>query len=288
MDFTFEELTGLGCRQCSVDYMSMAADVLRLEFAGTLMAHVPLPFAVGDFVRVLQDGECVFRGWVTAMEPAMDSQVWVTRVEVQNVVAVLDALPVKVSSYEQEQRLESARGLVLEALASARLCAMLADERFEVGIEGSVMAVFSSGTESVWSNILAAVRWVPNAASWYDHRTGTLHLLGGTAAAGSKASGRVVFGADTRGGVLVVGSSRLSVTEEWAEEPARVAAKLLRGSAEVAATAVDGFVLSLVARAPGAAGMWPRWCRLRVVMIAAGCAWLRWRVCRGLSCRGRW
>lgn len=254
MDFTFEELTGLGCRQFSVDYMSMAADVLRLEFAGTLMAHVPLPFAVGDFVRVLQDGECVFRGWVTAMEPAMDSQVWVTRVEVQNVVAVLDALPVKVSSYEQEQRLESARELVLDALASARLCAMLADERFEVGIAGSVMAVFSSGTESVWSNILAATRWVPNAASWYDHRTGTLHLLGGTAAAGSKASGRVVFGADTRGGVLVVGSSRLSVTEEWAEEPARVAAKLLRGSTEVAATAVDGFVLSLVARAPGAAG----------------------------------
>lgn len=254
MDFTFEELTGLGCRQCSVDYMSMAADVLRLEFAGTLMAHVPLPFAAGDFVRVLQDGDCVFRGWVTSVEPAMDTQVWVTRVEVQNVVAVLDALPVKVSSYEQEQRLESARELVLEALASARLCAMLAGERFEVGIAGSVMAVFSSGTESVWSNILAATRWVPNAASWYDHRTGTLHLLGGTAAAGSKASGRVEFGADTRSGVLVVGSSRLSVTEEWAEEPARVAAKLLRGSTEVAATAVDGVVLSLVARAPGAAG----------------------------------
>ena len=254
MDFTFEELTGLGCTACSVDYMSMAADVLRMEFSGTLMAHVPLPFAVGDFVRVLQDSECVFRGWVTAMEPAMDSQVWVTRVEVKNVVAVLDALPVKVSSYEQEQRLESARELVAEALASARLCAMLADERFEVGIAGSVMAVFSSGTESVWSNILAAVRWVPNAASWYDHRTGTLHLLGGTAAAGSKASGRVEFGADTRGGVLVVGSSRLSVTEEWAEEPARVAAKLLRGSTEVAATAVDGVVLSLVARAPGSAG----------------------------------
>lgn len=254
MDFTFEELTGLGCRQFSVDYMSMAADVLRLEFAGTLMAHVPLPFAVGDFVRVLQDGECVFRGWVTAMEPAMDSQVWVTRVEVQNVVAVLDALPVKVSSYEQEQRLESARELVQQALSAARLCAMLADERFEVGIAASVMAVFSSGTESVWSNILAAVRWVPNAASWYDHRTGTLHLLGGTAAAGSKASGRVVFGVDTRSGVLVVGSSRLSVTEEWAEEPARVAARLLRGSMEVAATAVDAYTLELVSRAPGAAG----------------------------------
>ena len=254
MDLSFEDLTGLGCTACSVDYMSMAADVLRMEFAGTLMAHVPLPFAVGDFVRVLQDSECVFRGWVTAMEPAMDSQVWVTRVVVQNVVAVLDALPVKVSSYEQEQRLESARELVADALASARLCAMLADERFEVGIAGSVMAVFSSGTESVWSNILAAVRWVPNAASWYDHRTGTLHLLGGTAAAGSKASGRVVFGADTRSGVLVVGSSRLSVTEEWAEEPARVAAKLLRGSTEVAATAVDGVVLSLVARAPGTEG----------------------------------
>ncbi len=254
MDLTFEDLTGLGCRQFSVDYMSMAADVLRMEFAGTLLGHAGLPFAAGDALRLMQDGDCVFRGWVTQVEPAMDSQVWVTRVEVQNVVAVLDALPVEVSSYEQEQRLESARELVEQALSSARRCAMLADERFEVGIAGAVMAVFSSGTESVWSNILAATRWVPNAASWYDHGTGTLHLLGGTAAAGSKASGRVVFGADSRSGVLVVGSSRLSVTEEWAEEPARVAAKLLRGSTEVAATAVDAYTLELVARAPGAAG----------------------------------
>ena len=254
MDLSFEDLTRLGCRQSSVDYMSMAADVLRMEFAGTLMAHVPLPFAVGDFVRVLQDGECVFRGWVTAMEPAMDSQVWVTRVEVQNVVAVLDALPVEVSSYETEQRLESARELVQQALGAARRCAMLAEERFAVELAASVMAVFSSGTESVWSNILAAVRWVPNAASWYDHRTGTLHLLGGTAAAGSKASGRVVFGADVRSGVLVVGASRLEVTEEWTAEPAAVAARLLRGSMEVAATAVDAYTLELVARAPGAAG----------------------------------
>lgn len=254
MDLSFEDLTGLGCRQCSVDYMSMAEDVLRMEFAGTLMAHVPLPFAVGDFVRVLQDGECVFRGWVTAMEPAMDSQVWVTRVEVQNVVAVLDALPVEVSSYEQEQRLESAREMVQQALSAARRCAMLADERFEVGISASVMAVFSSGTESVWSNILAAVRWVPNAASWYDHRTGTLHLLGGTVAAGSKASGRVVFGSAMKSGTLVVGMSSLEVTEEWTAEPAAVAAKLLRGSTEVAATAMDAYTLELVARAPGAAG----------------------------------
>ncbi|MBR2145768.1 MAG: hypothetical protein IJ956_09535, partial [Akkermansia sp.] len=254
MDLSFEDLTRLGCRQFSVDYMSMAADVLRMEFAGTLMAHVPLPFAAGDALRLMQGEDCVFRGWVTSVEPAMDSQVWVTRVEVQNVVAVLDALPVEVSSYEQEQRLESARDLVQQALSATRLCAMLAEERFEVELAASVMAVFSSGTESVWSNILAATRWVPNAASWYDHGTGTLHLLGGTVAAGSKASGRVVFGADVRSGVLVVGMSRLEVTEEWTAEPARVAAKLLRGSTEVAATAVDAYTLELVARAPGAAG----------------------------------
>ena len=254
MDITFEELTGLGCRQFSVDYMSMAADVLRLEFGGSLMAHVPLPFAEGDFLRVLQDGECVFRGWVTTMEPAMDSQVWVTRVEVQNVVAVLDAVPVEVSSYETEQRLESARDMVQQALSAARRCSLLAGERFDVNISASVMAVFSSGTESVWSNILAAVRWVPNAASWYDHREGVLHLMGGTVAAGSRAAGRVVFGADTRDGTLVVGMSRLDVTEAWTEAPATTAAKLLRGSAEVAARAVDGFTLELEARAPGAAG----------------------------------
>lgn len=254
MDFTFEELTGLGCRQCSVDYLSMAADVLRMEFAGTLMAHVPLPFAVGGFVRVLQDGECVFRGWVTQVEPAMDSQVWVTRVEVQNVVAVLDALPVEVSSYEQEQRLESARALVQQALSAAQRCELLAEERFEVELDAAVMAVFSSGTESVWSNILAAARWVPNAASWYDHRTGTLHLLGGTVAAGSKARGRVVFGTWPYSGVLYVGSSALVMTEEWTAEPAVVAARLLRDSTEVAATAVDAYTLELVARVPGAAG----------------------------------
>jgi len=254
MDFTFEELTGLGCRQCSVDYMSMAADVLRMEFAGTLLEHAPLPFAAGDALRLMQGEDCVFRGWVTSVEPAMDTQVWVTRVEVQNVVAVLDALPVEVSSYEQEQRLESARELVQQALSATRLCAMLAEERFEVELAASVMAVFSSGTESVWSNILAATRWVPNAASWYDHGSGTLHLLGGPVAAGSKARGRVLFGLAMSSGVLVVGTSRLEVTEEWTAEPARVAAKLLRGSMEVAATAVDAYTLELVARAPGAAG----------------------------------
>ncbi|MBQ4636781.1 MAG: hypothetical protein IJB64_10150 [Akkermansia sp.] len=254
MDLSFEDLTRLGCRQFSVDYMSMAADVLRMEFCGTLLEHAPLPFAAGDALRLMQGADCVFRGWVTSVEPAMDTQVWVTRVEVQNVVAVLDALPVEVSSYETEQRLESARELVQQALGAARRCALLVGESFAVELEASVMAVFSSGTESVWSNILAATRWVPNAASWYDHGSGTLHLLGGTVAAGSKASGRVVFGADTRSGVLVVGSSRLSVTEEWTAEPARVAARLLRGSMEVAATAVDAYTLELVARAPGAAG----------------------------------
>lgn len=232
----------------------MAADVLRMEFAGTLLEHAPLPFAVGDALRLMQGEDCVFRGWVTSVEPAMDTQVWVTRVEVQNVVAVLDALPVEVSSYEQEQRLESARELVQQALSAARLCAMLEGERFEVELEASVMAVFSSGTESVWSNILAATRWVPNAASWYDHGSGTLHLLGGPVAAGSKARGRVLFGLAMSSGVLVVGASRLEVTEEWTAEPARVAAKLLRGSTEVAARAADAYTLELVARAPGAAG----------------------------------
>ncbi len=254
MDLSFEDLTRLGCRQFSVDYMSMAADVLRMEFCGSLLEYAPLPFAAGDALRLMQDGECVFRGWVTQVEPAMDSQVWVTRVEVQNVVAVLDALPVEVSSYETEQRLESARELVQQALSAARLCTMLEGERFEVELEASVMAVFSSGTESVWSNILAATRWVPNAASWYDHGSGTLHLLGGPVAAGSKARGRVLFGLAMSSGVLVVGASRLEVTEEWTVEPAAEAARLLRGSMEVAATAVDAYTLELVARAPGAAG----------------------------------
>lgn len=254
MDLSFEDLTRLGCRQFSVDYMSMAADVLRMEFCGTLLEHAPLPFAAGDALRLMQGADCVFRGWVTSVEPAMDTQVWVTRVEVQNVVAVLDALPVEVSSYEQEQRLESARELVQQALSATRLCAMLAEERFEVELAASVMAVFSSGTESVWSNILAATRWVPNAASWYDHGSGTLHLLGGPVAAGSKARGRVLFGLAMSSGVLVVGASRLEVTEEWTAEPAAEAARLLRGSMEVAATAADAYTLELVARAPGAAG----------------------------------
>lgn len=232
----------------------MAADVLRMEFGGSLLAHAPLPFAAGDALRLMQGEDCVFRGWVTSVEPAMDTQVWVTRVEVQNVVAVLDALPVEVSSYETEQRLESARELVQQALGAARRCALLAGERFEVELEASVMAVFSSGTESVWSNILAATRWVPNAASWYDHGSGTLHLLGGPVAAGRKASGRVVFGVDTRSGVLVVGASRLEVTGEWTAAPAATAAKLLHGSTEVAATAADAYTLELVARAPGASG----------------------------------
>ena len=125
MDLSFEDLTRLGCRQFSVDYMSMAADVLRMEFCGTLLEHAPLPFAAGDALRLMQGEDCVFRGWVTSVEPAMDTQVWVTRVAVQNVVAVLDALPVEVSSYETEQRLESARELVQLALGAARRCALL-------------------------------------------------------------------------------------------------------------------------------------------------------------------
>lgn len=254
MDLSFEDLTRLGCRQFSVDYMSMAADVLRMEFCGSLLGHAPLPFAAGDALRLMQDGECVFRGWVTQVEPAMDSQLRVTRVEVQNVVAVLDALPVEVSSYETKQRLESARELVQQALSAAQRCELLEEERFEVELEAAVMAVFSSGTESVWSNILAAARWVPNAASWYDHRTGTLHLLGGTVAAGTKARGLVEFGTWPYSGVLYVGSSTLVMTEEWTAEPAVVAARLLRDSTEVVATAVDAYTLELVARAPGAAG----------------------------------
>lgn len=189
MELTFEELTALGCRQLSIDYKSMAADVLSMEFSGTLTAQVPLPFAAGAALRVMQDGDCVFRGWVTSIESAQDTCVWVTRVEVQNVVAVLDVLPVKQSSYSSEQRLESAADMVQQALSSMSSCEMLAEESVEVGISASVMAVFSSGTESVWSNILAAARWVPNAASWYDHRTGTLHLMGGTGGAVSKAAG---------------------------------------------------------------------------------------------------
>lgn len=254
MDYTVEELSEMGCRIGSVEYASLAADVLRLEFSGTLRGYVPLPFAEGDAVRVLQDGVCIFRGWVTGVDLSQDSFVWVAGVEVKNVVALLDVLPVEVSSYDTEQRLERAAGLVEQALSAARQCTLLADEGFEVSVDASVMAVFSSGTESVWSNILAALRWVPNAASWYDHEAGVLHLLGGTAAAGKRAAGRVVFGENMLSGTLVVGMSTLVVDEGWTEVPARRAAALLRGSAEVAAVAADDFTLELTARAPGVEG----------------------------------
>lgn len=254
MDLTFEELTKLGCRQCIIDYMSMAPDVLRLEFSGTLVQHPPLPFAAGDALRVIENGECVFRGWVTNVESSIETQIWVTSVEVKNVVAVLDSLPVEESSYEDEQHLESACDLVKKALSAAQQCAILDNERFEVHLSASVMAVFSSGTESVWSNILAATRWVPNAASWYDHRTGTLHIMGGTVAVGNKASARVVFGNEMQSGTLVVGMSRLDVTKEWMAEPAVVAEKLLHGNTEVAAKATGAYTLELTARAPGGEG----------------------------------
>lgn len=254
MDLTFEEISELGGRIGSIAFGSLEPDVLSLEFSGALSGAVALPFKTGDFLRVLQDGECVFRGWVTEVQPARSSHVWVTQVEVQNVVGLLDALPVERSSYSGGQRLESARGVIEQALEGARRCSLLDDERFEVSVDAAIMAVFSAGTESVWSNILAATRWIPNAASWYDHSAGVLHFVGGAVVAGSTARGRVVFGLPPYSGLLKVGSSELVMTDEWTEEPAAMAARMLLGSTEVAATAADAFTLELEARAPGAAG----------------------------------
>lgn len=259
MIYSEDDLTALGCRIASISYESLAADSMTLEFVTDLRAPVPLPFAEGDSLHLTRDGVCIFRGWVTEVETSEMDFSREASITVQNVVAMLDVLPVTVSSYDTEQRLESAADLIRQALASARQCQMISSESFDVAVASNVLAVFSSGTESVWSAIMNALRWVANAASYYDHTTGTLHLLGGTVAEGSKATATVVMPAEVTAGTLTVGSTAIDVAtlataSTWAATPAATLAKALRGSTEVAAAATDATTLCLTSRTPGTDG----------------------------------
>lgn len=260
MIYTEADLTALGCRALSITYNSLAADSMTLEFISDLREAVELPFDVGAPLHLLRDGFCIFRGWVTDIETTEQDHTRSIGVTVQNVIALLDALPVDISSYDESgETLESAAALIRRALAAAAKSAELGDERFDINIESSVLAVYSSGTESVWSAITSAVRWVANAASWYDHTTGTLHIAGGTITQGTKATASVDMPTDVTAGTLTIGDTALDIAtlssaSAWPSSPATVLTQRLRSHLSVAAVATGATSLALTAREPGISG----------------------------------
>ena len=120
MTYTEADLTAHGCRALSITYNSLAADSMTLEFISDLREAVELPFDVGAPLHLLRDGVCIFRGWVTDIETTEQDHTRSIGVTVQNVIALLDALPVDISSYDESgETLESAAALIRRALAAA-------------------------------------------------------------------------------------------------------------------------------------------------------------------------
>ena len=259
MIYTEDDLTALGCRSVDITYNSLAADTMTLEFTADLRDPVELPIAEGDPLHLTRAGTCIFRGWVTDITSTEQDYTRTTSVTVQNLVAMLDALPVDVSSYDDEQKLESAAALVQRALAAARMCPQLSGEQWDINIQSSILSVYSSGTESVWSAITSALRWVANAASWYDHTTGTLHIAGGTITAGTKAAAAVDMPTSVTAGTLTIGDTALDIatlssSSAWSTSPATVLANSLRSHPSVASAASSTTTLTLAAREPGING----------------------------------
>ncbi len=207
MTLTTTQLVNLGCRDLSITYASLAADTLNATLVQDVRA-VPaadaLPLAEGDALLLMKGESVLFRGWVTEVHTQESDYTRTITLTAQNLIAWLDALPVTSSSYEREQKLEAAEELISRALEGVPL----GGQRVSVELASKVMAVFSGGSESVWSAIMAALRWVPNAATWFDHAEGVLHIVGGRASSTPLATIESLREAELPGSIVSISTTR--------------------------------------------------------------------------------
>lgn len=165
----------VGCTGLELTAASRAADVVQLEFVSDVVGAVPVPWAHGDCVTLV-DGEVVLaRGWVLDSGVQLGAESYDFSVQLGNVVALMDAVPYAEGQgfrgyVQDESRLVSAAemvGLLARAGAKAPGGGGSGDA-VVVDFEASIKCPSGSGSQSCWSLVDDVLHWVPDAVSFYE------------------------------------------------------------------------------------------------------------------------
>lgn len=250
-----QELESLGVTDYEITTASLEAGSV------TIRHHLRSHEAALEAEPVLELGD--WTGWLWSREESESGggPRTVTLIY-RDAVGYLDAIPLVLTvkdlypNDEDETRLVPAERIL-------DVCAEAASEAgVEItfsGLEGrNVLTVFSGGSGSIWSTLLAVLRWLPDVRSRVSGKTVELYSIssGGFAATGS------VDLAGCTDGVLTVGSMSVDLAElydawservDWESQRSVIVANALVCCPE-AATSVEGTVLCFTARLSGSAG----------------------------------
>ncbi len=185
--YTLAELSALGATNLSILYRSLEADTASLRVPLQRPTSTPLPWANGDRIRIHDEREAdcprIFSGRVKRMNTTIASTNYAVQVELANDVDVLDST---IFAYIDEsgkihyaQSFYSARALgespYGERLTSAgTVCERCFDWAKAGGamdcelsllFDSTILGVAGTGSQSCWSLIRQALKWVPDAAS---------------------------------------------------------------------------------------------------------------------------
>lgn len=249
-----EELKAMGLVSLVLTQASLESDELQLEF------HVPRGGAMPPFSIMEEVSVGDFTGWVWDIQRTESGSERSYAVTVAGLVTLLDSIPSGILSYNAGDGRD-----VVPASEILGQCAQAAEAaqmglRIVSDVEASVMCVFSSGADSIWSCISNVLRWVPNASTRCIGKT--LYISGGRSQQGVPATASIALDPGLVAGRLKVGSlvvdlggvyKKCSRYFNWNANYAVLVANVLRCCPE-ASVSVAGNVLEFKARVPGSAG----------------------------------
>lgn len=179
---TIDELTALGCSRLNLSAASLAEDTAALSFSlapGSTAA--PLPWAWLEEVCITDGDKTLFRGYVTESKPDLAGGAHYWHYTLKNIVALLVATPAP--AMDTTLGALQTRGAAATSQADmVRADALLThalgrQEQVAVQLTAPVRIPYTAGSESCWAMALSALRWVPDAASWYDPAADRLTLF---------------------------------------------------------------------------------------------------------------
>lgn len=181
-DITIDELTACGCSRMALSAASLAEDTAALSFAlAPESTAAPLPWVWMDEVCITDEGRTLFRGYVTESKPDLAGAAHYWHYTLKNIVALLTATPAPAMETTLNAMVQSgtAPGSSADMAAADAVLrhALGRHEQVEVQLTAPVRIPYTAGSESCWAMALSALRWVPDAASWYDPAADRLSIF---------------------------------------------------------------------------------------------------------------
>ncbi len=185
--YTLAELTALGVADLSLTYRSLAADTASLRVPLGAQMSSPVPWTAGDRICICDERVAgsprLFSGQVKSLHTTLSGTDYALHVELANDVDVLERTtfayiddngkvcyaqsfyaPRELGDSPYGERLTSSRTVCERCFEWATGGGALSCT-LEVTFDSTIMGVAGTGSQSCWSLIRTALKWVPDAAT---------------------------------------------------------------------------------------------------------------------------